>query len=303
MAGNVKVKTAVPFAPETLRNIRRLEIRTRRLVNDLFAGRYHSSFKGRGMTFTDIREYSPGDEIRSIDWNVTARMGTPFVKQYTEERELTILLVVDNSASLKFGTRLRSKHALALELAAVLAFAALRNNDKVGLLLFSDAVDRYVRPRKSKLHALRILRDMLVLEPHGTGTGLAAALAFLNRVQRKRAVVFVFSDFLAEGWEQPLAVTQRRHDTVAFVLEDPRERALPAAGWLDLEDLESGERLFLDTGQAAVRDRLERIRTEARARRDGVFRKLGLDVIPLETGQPYLKPLMAFFDTRARRFR
>ena len=294
---------AVPFAPETLRNIRRLEIRTRRLVNDLFAGRYHSSFKGRGMTFTDIREYAPGDEIRSIDWNVTARMGTPFVKQYTEERELTMVLVVDNSASLKFGTRVRSKHSLAVELGAVLAFAALRNNDKVGLLLFSEGVDRYVRPRKSKLHALRILRDMLVLEPHGAGTGLAEAFAFLNRVQRKRAVVFVFSDFLAEGWEQPLAVTQRRHDTIAFVLEDPRERDLPAAGWMDLEDLETGERLLLDTGSPAVREKLVRIRSEARGRRDGVFRKLGLDTIPLETGQPYLKPLMAFFDARARRFR
>jgi uncharacterized protein (DUF58 family) len=292
-----------PFAPDTIRNIRRLEIRTRRLVNDLFAGRYHSSFKGRGMTFSDIREYAPGDEIRSIDWNVTARMGTPFIKQYTEERELTILLVVDNSASLKFGTRVRSKHSLAVELGAVLAFAALRNNDKVGLLLFSDGVDRYVRPRKSKSHALRILRDMLVLEPHGTGTGLAAALAFLNRVQRKRAVVFVFSDFLAGGWETPLAVTQRRHDTVAFVLEDARERDLPAAGLLDLEDLETGERLLLDSGSAAVRDRIVRIRTHARARRDGVFRRLGLDTIPLETGQPYLKPLMAFFESRARRFR
>jgi uncharacterized protein (DUF58 family) len=294
---------AAPFAPETLRNIRRLEIKTRRLVNDLFGGRYHSSFKGRGMTFTDIREYAPGDEIRSIDWNVTARMGVPFIKQYTEERELTICLVVDNSASLKFGTRGRTKHSLAVELGAVLAFAALRNNDKVGLLLFSDSVDRYVRPRKSKLHALRILRDMLVLEPHGRATGLAEALAFLNRVQRKRAVVFLFSDFLADGWETPLAVTQRRHDTIAFVLEDPRERDLPAAGWLNLEDLETGERVLVDTGDASVRDRLAGLRTQARKRRDGVFRKLGLDTIPLETGQPYLKPLMAFFDRRARRFR
>ncbi|MEK7476101.1 MAG: DUF58 domain-containing protein [Candidatus Coatesbacteria bacterium] len=294
---------AAPFAPETLRNIRRLEIKTRRLVNELFGGRYHSSFKGRGMTFADIREYAPGDEIRSIDWNVTARMGTPFIKQYTEERELTICLVVDNSASLKFGTRVRSKHSLAVELAAVLAFAALRNNDKVGLLLFSDAVDRYVRPRKSRLHALRILRDMLVLEPKGNGTGLAEALAFLNRVQRKRAVVFLFSDFLAAGWEQPLAVTQRRHDTIAFVLEDPRERDLPAAGWLNLEDLETGERVLVDTGNASVRERLARSRADARKHRDGIFRKLGLDTIPLETGQPYLKPLMAFFERRARRLR
>ncbi len=292
-----------PFSSETLQHIRRLEIYTRRLVNDLFAGRYLSTFKGRGMTFAEVREYQPGDDIRSIDWNVTARMATPYVKQFAEERELTLILVVDSSASLKFGTVGQSKHTLAVELAALLTFAALRNNDKVGLLLFSDAVDRYVAPRKSKLHALRLLRDMLVLKPHGRGTSLGDALAFLNRVQRKRAIVFLFSDFLAEGWEKQLAVTQRHHDTIAFVLEDPRERELPPVGWIRFEDLETGEQLMLDTGDPRIREQLRNLQEERRRTRDDIFKRVGLDTIPLETGQPYIKPLMAFFAARAKRFR
>jgi uncharacterized protein (DUF58 family) len=292
-----------PFSPETLRHIRRLEIRTRRVVNDLFAGRYLSTFKGRGMTFSEVREYQAGDDIRTIDWNVTARMNAPYVKQFTEERELTIILAFDNSASLKFGTVERSKHALAVELGAILAFAALRNNDKVGLLLFGEHVDRYVAPKKGKSHALRILRDMLVLEPRGRGTGLGDALAFLNRVQRKRAIVFLFSDFLAENYEKQLSVTQRRHDTIAFAIEDPREREMPAAGWIRLEDLETGEQMTLDSGDPDVRRRLAAIMNERRSGRDAIFKKLGMDAIRLETGQPYLKPLMSFFEARARRFR
>jgi len=288
---------------ETLRHIRRLEIRTRKMVNDLFAGRYLSTFKGRGMTFTEVREYQPGDEVRTIDWNVTARMNAPYVKRFAEERELTIILAVDNSASLKFGTVGKSKHALAAELGALLAFAALRNSDKVGLLLFGSAVDRYVPPRKNRLHALRILRDMLVLKPGAGGTDLGGALAFLNRVQRKKAVVFVFSDFLAENYEKQLGVTQRRHDTVAFVLEDPRERELPPSGWLRLEDLETGEQMTIDTGNPAMLTRHAVLTAKRRERRDAVFKKLGMDVIRLETGQPYIRPLMAFFEARARRFR
>jgi uncharacterized protein (DUF58 family) len=293
----------VTIAPEALRNIRRLEIRTRKLVNDLFAGRYHSTFKGRGMSFAEVREYQPGADIRSIDWNVTARMNAPYVKRFTEERELTIMLAVDNSASLKFGTVDRSKHALAVELAALLTFAAMRTGDKVGLLLFGDGVERYVPPRKSKLHALRLLRDMLVLEPRGRGTGLGDALAYLNRVQRKRSIVFLFSDFLAEGWEKPLAVTRRRHDTIAFVLEDPREHELPAAGRIELEDLESGRRITVNSGSHTVRERFRRLQAEVRARRDAAFKRLALDTIPLSTGRPYVKAVMGFFDARARRAR
>jgi len=291
------------FAPETLRGIRRLEIRTRRLVNDLFAGRYLSTFKGRGMTFSEVREYQPGDDVRSIDWNVTARMHAPYVKRFEEERELTILLALDNSASLKFGTAVRTKHALAVELAALLTFAALRTGDKVGMLLFGGGAERFVAPKKSKLHALRLLRDMLVLEPAGGSPGLAEALAYLNRVQRKRAIVFLFSDFLDEGWERALAVTRRRHDTVAFVVEDPRERELPAAGRVRFEDLETGEWLWLDTGRADVRERFRSVQEAGRARRDAVFKQLGLDAIRLETGRPFAKPLLAFFEARARRLR
>ena len=299
----VSPNRSTTIAPEALRHIRRLEISTRKLVNDLFVGRYHSTFKGRGMSFAEVREYQPGDEIRSIDWNVTARMNAPYVKRFTEERELTMILVMDNSASLKFGTVERSKHALAVELAALLLFTALRNGDKVGLLLFSAGVERYVPPRKSKLHALRLLRDMLVLEPEGRGTGLGGTLAFLNRVQRKRAIVFLFSDFLAGEWEKQLAVTRRRHDTIAFVLEDLREREMPAAGRIELEDLETGGRLTLNAGSPATRERFKALQADRRARRDAAFKRLALETIPLTTGQPYLKPLMAFFEGRARRAR
>lgn len=291
------------FSPETLRHIRRLEIRTRKLVNDLFAGRYHSSFKGRGMVFSEVREYQPGDDIRSIDWNVTARMATPYVKQFTEERELTLILAVDNSASLKFGTAGRSKHSLALELAALLTFAALRNNDKVGLLLFSDAVDRYVAPKKGHTHALRVLRDMLVLAPRGSGTALGEALAFLNRVQRKRAIVMLFSDFMAGDWERRIAVTQRHHDTIAFVLEDPREMELPAVGWVRLEDLETGEQFVIDSGNPEVRRRFAAAQAARRQERDAVFTRTGLDTILLRTGEDFINPLLEFFEARAKRFR
>jgi len=291
------------FSPETLRYIRRIEIRTRRLVNELFAGRYLSTFKGRGMTFSEVREYQPGDDIRTIDWNVTARMNAPFVKQYAEERELTIILAVDNSASMRFGTAVRSKHSIAVELAAVLTFAAMRNSDKVGLLLFSGGVEKYVRPRKNRSHALRLLRDMLVIQPGGRATDLAGALAFLNRVQRKRAVVFVFSDFISGAFEKELAVTRRHHDTVAVVLEDRRELELPRAGRLKVEDLETGRYLFLDTTSARVRDGYAEAARRRTGARDAMFRKLGMDAIRLNTGEPYIKPLMSFFEARARRFR
>jgi len=291
------------FTPETFRHVRRLEITTRRLVNELFAGRYLSTFKGRGMTFSEVREYQPGDDVRTIDWNVTARMNAPFVKRYAEERELTILLAVDTSASLRFGTRLKSKHELAAELGALIAFAAMRNNDKVGLLLFGEGVDRYVPPRKGRMHALRILRDILVLEPGGKGTDLAGALAYVNRVMRKRAVVFVVSDFLAAGYEKALAVTQRRHDTIAFVLDDEREEEFPDVGWMRLEDLETGEDLWLDTGKKEVREGFRRAQDSRRAERDRIFKKMGMDAIRMKTGESYVKPLLAFFATRARRFR
>jgi len=298
------VATAVRgFSPETFRHIRRLEIRTRRLVNELFAGRYLSTFKGRGMTFNDVREYQPGDDIRSIDWNVTARMNAPFVKRYAEERELTILLAVDTSASLKFGTRVKSKHELSAELAALVAFSAMRNNDKVGLLLFGAGVNRYVPPRKGKMHALRILRDILVIEPEGKGTDLAGALAFTSRVLRKKAIVFVVSDFIAEGYEKALSVTNKRHDTIAFVLDDEREEEFPKVGRVRLEDLESGETMWLDTGDERVREEYSRMQAVRRAERDRVFKKMGLDAIRMKTGESYVKPLLSFFATRARRLR
>jgi len=204
---------------------------------------------------------------------------------------------------MRIGTAGRSKHALAVELAALLTFAALRNNDKVGLLLFSDSVDRYVRPKKGRMHSLRILRDMLVLEPRGGGTALGDALAFLNRVQRKRAIVMLFSDFMADGWEKQLAVTPRHHDTIAFVIEDPREEAIPPVGWIRLEDLETGEQFVLDAGDPEVRRKLAEAQADRRRRRDAVFTKTGLDTIPLKTGEDFVKPLMKFFEARARRFR
>ena len=288
---------------EILKQVRRIEISTRGLVNEVFSGEYHSVFKGRGMNFAEVREYQYGDDVRSIDWNVTARSGSPFVKVYEEERELTVMLLVDVSASGDFGTRERMKGEVAVEICALLAFSAIKNNDKVGLVIFSDHVEKLVPPRKGRRHVLRLLRELLYHRPQGRGTDITAALEYLAHVQRKRAVTFLVSDFRDEGFERALAVAGRRHDLIAVRVGDERERALPPLGLLDLEDPETGERVVVNTSSASFRSGFGAVEARRRAELDRVMRRSKVDVIDIETGTPYVRPLMRFFQERMRRRR
>ena len=303
---------------EILEKVRHIEIRTARLARETFAGQYHSVFKGRGMDFEEVREYVPGDEVRAIDWNVTARTGKPFVKKFREERELTIVLLVDLSASGHFGSVLQSKRELAAEVASVLAFAAIRNNDKVGLILFTDEVEQYVPPRKGRSHVLRVVREILFFAARRRGTDVVRALEYANHVLKRRSVVFLLSDFLVPG--QPLGqaprggaaaatntlrrtleITGRRHDLVGVVVNDPREAELPDVGRVVLEDAESGEQFEVDTHDARVR---QRFAEGAQARRSNVLQTLrgaGIDTLELSTALPYLSALLRFFQRRAAR--
>jgi uncharacterized protein (DUF58 family) len=283
---------------ETLRKIRRIQIRTRVILESGIGGAYHAVFKGRGMEFAEVREYAPGDEVRTIDWNVTARMGTPYVKKFVEERDLTLLLVVDVSGSQQFGSQYLLKRDYAAELAAVLAFSAVANHDRVGAVLFSDRIEGYVPPGHGREHALRIVRDLLAREPAGRGTDLAGALRFAQRVLRRRGIVAVLSDFQADGWERALGVLRRRHDVVALHLSDPRERDLPMAGLVAFSDPETGARVVADTARPEVRRAL---RAPGFAAAQAVFKKTRVDALPLSTGEPYDRPLQGFFKARERR--
>jgi uncharacterized protein (DUF58 family) len=288
---------------EILKKVRRIEISTRGLVNEVLSGEYHSVFKGRGMNFAEVREYQYGDDIRSIDWNVTARTGAPFVKGFEEERELTVMLVVDVSASGDFGTRERMKGEVAVEICALLAFSAIKNNDKVGLIIFSDQVEKFVPPRKGKRHVLRVLRELLYHRPEGRGTNIRAALDYLNHVQRKKAVTFLVSDFRDSGFEKALAVAGRRHDLIAVRVGDLRERELPSLGLLELEDPETGERVVVNTSDARFRAAFTERSLASRGELDRTLRRGKVDVIDIETGEPYVRPLMRFFKDRMRRRR
>jgi len=294
--------SVLAIAPaDVLRQVRRIEVRTRRLVDSRFAGEYRSLFKGQGMEFAEVREYQPGDEVRAIDWNVSARMGKPFVKRYVEERELTVMLAVDLSGSSRFGTRARFKHDLAIELAGVLSLAAVRNNDRVGLMLFSDRVEHALPPRKGRKHALRLIRDLLTVEPTGRGTSMAVTVDRLMRLLPHRSVVFLASDFLTADIEKPLARLAQRHDVIAVTLEDPAERVLPDVGPARLEDPETGEVLEIDTSHPAVRAAFaQRIAADDEARRK-LFGRLGLDEIIVHTEHGYVDALLAFFRARSRR--
>lgn len=292
--------TAIASA-EVLRQVRRIEVRTRRLVDSRFAGEYRSLFKGQGMEFAEVREYQPGDEVRSIDWNVSARMGKPFVKRYVEERELTVMLAIDLSGSARFGTRARFKHDLAVELAGVLSLAAVRNNDRVGLMLFTDQVEHALPARKGRKHALRLIRDLLSVEPAGRGTSMAAAVDRLMRLLPHRSVVFLASDFLTEDAEKPLARLAQRHDVIAITLEDPAERHLPDIGPARLEDPESGEIVEVDTSHPLVRAAFAKRVADAEEARRRLFGRLGLDEIIVHTEHGYVDALLAFFRARSRR--
>jgi uncharacterized protein (DUF58 family) len=272
-------------------------------VQSAFAGDYHSVFKGRGMNFEDVREYQPGDEIRAIDWNVTARSGDPFVKRYREERELTMLLVVDVSASGAFGSRARSILEMVVELAALLMFSALKNNDKVGLAMFCDEVLQYLPPRKGKPHVLHMIRQLIAARPVARETNLSAALEFVNRVQKRKAVVFLVSDFLDFDARRALAVANRRHDLVAVNVHDPRELALPEVGFVTLRDAETGELVEVDTRDRRARRRFAAQSRDRAERLSDQFKKLGIDELPIGTDEDYLAALQRFFRMRERRFR
>jgi uncharacterized protein (DUF58 family) len=286
---------------EVLRKVRQIEIRTRHWVTDLFGGEYHSVFKGRGMEFAEVREYSPGDDVRSIDWNVTARMGHPYVKQFQEERELTVLLLVDQSASGRFGTRNRLKAELAAEVGALLALSAVQNNDKVGLVLFTGEVELWVPPAKGRRHVLRVVREILYYRPRGQGTDLSVALDHLCRGQKRRAVVFVLSDFLASGYEQSLRVASRRHDVIAIRMRDEREQTLPSVGVVAMRDLETGADLLVDTSSTSVRRGFAERVVEHERRFEDVVRKARVDRVDLWTDRDVVQPLAGLFRTRMRR--
>jgi uncharacterized protein (DUF58 family) len=286
---------------EILKKIRTLEIKTRGLVETAFAGDYHSVFKGRGMNFEDVREYQPGDEIRTIDWNVTARLGTAYVKKFTEERELTVILVVDVSASGNFGSTIQSKRELAAEVACLLAFSAIRNNDKVGLILFTDRVELFIPPKKGRSHTLRLIREILFFEPQGRGTEPALALDYLNNIVTRRAVVFFISDFQAPDFSRALAVSGRRHDFIAFYIRDEREKVLPNIGIITLEDAETGEQIEINTADRGTRGRFTDLASEHETDLARTLRRNNIDAIALQTGKDYLPALRSFFKQRVRR--
>ena len=290
---------------ELMNKIRHIEIRTRRLVNDSFAGEYHSVFRGRGMEFDEVRPYLPGDEVRTIDWNVTARMGQPYVKRYVEERELTVMLLVDASGSGDFGSQGQFKRELAAELAAVLSFSATTNKDKVGLMIFTDKVELYIPPHKGRKHVLRLIRELLAFEPKNHGTDLKLALDTINQILKRRSILFLVSDFYAdpESYRKPLYITNRKHDVIAVDLHDPLETQIADVGVLTLEDAETGELLWLDTSNPRWRQAFTEQVQQFEATKDKILANAGIDQIKIETDQDYLKALAVFFRKRAQRLR
>ncbi len=297
------------ISKEILQKVRQVEIKTNRMVDDTLAGHYHSVFKGRGMDFDEVREYAPGDDVRAIDWNVTARTGRTYIKKFTEERELTIMLIIDVSASGEFGSAKQSKREMMAEIGSVLAFSAMRNNDKVGLVLFTDDAELYIPPDKSRSHILRVIREILFFQPEGTGTNLASAMDFTNQVIKRRAVAFLISDFCLPGdfdnslkdLRPKLRITGRRHDLVAVSVNDPRERELPNIGLLTIEDSETGEQVELDTSRPEIRSRFKELADSRQSSLRHAIRSVGVDMLELSTERSYLADLRRFFSSRERR--
>ena len=286
---------------QILKKVKRIEIRTRGLVNDLFGGEYHSVFKGRGMTFSEVREYQPGDDIRLIDWNVTARTGSPFIKVFEEERELTVYLLVDISASGEFGSKENLKRDIGAEIAAVLGFSAIKNNDKVGLVLFSDKVEKYVLPKKGKSHVLRVIRELLYVKPSRKGTSLKTAIDYLLKVAKRKSVVFIISDFIDEDYWKSLKVANRKHDLIAIRVFDSAELNIPDFGLAKVEDPETGDAFWIDTSSSSSLDRLKNdiISKDDRFKKEAL--KNQLDLISISTDQDFVEPLMSFFKMREKR--
>lgn len=289
------------IANEVLRRIRRVEIVTRAMVRETFAGRYESIFKGKGMDFDEVREYSAGDDIRTIDWNVTARTGWLHVKKFVEERELTVLILLDASGSFSFGTVGRTKRQLAAEVAAVLAFSAARNNDKVGLLIFTDAIEEFVPPRKGDKHVLRLIREILEYRPNGKGTDISLALKYASRLVRRHSIMFLISDFMGSGFEKWVRVASKKHDLVALTIRDPREMELPVLGLVEIEDGETGERLVIDLRSHSAARRFADVMQKKREETKEMFRRAQIDFIDLQTDSDYVEPLIRFFALRRRR--
>jgi uncharacterized protein (DUF58 family) len=287
---------------EIIKKIRKIEIYTNRLVNDQLAGAYHSVFKGRGMAFSEVRLYQPGDDVRLIDWNVSARMNDVYIKLFTEEREMTVMLLVDMSASHRFGSRERTKRELAAEMAALLAFSAIKNNDRVGLIIFTDRIEKFVPPKKGKTHVLRVVSEILTYRPKSRRTDLALAIDFLGRVTRRRSVAFLLSDFNADGYDKALRIAHQRHDLVPVTITDPMEEALPRLGVIYFEDPESGEVVAFDTSGPGAADYARRVK-RSQAEREGLFKRLKMDFINVRTGTLYVGALVKFFEARARRMR
>lgn len=288
---------------DSLRQIQRINIRTRRLVDGVFAGHYHSVFKGQGIEFSEVRDYVPGDDVRTIDWNVTARLGQPYVKRYVEERELTVMLLVDLSASGRFSSAARSKIDIALELSALLTLSATRNHDKVGVILFTDKIERFMAPKGGRNRSLRVIRELMTIEPESRGTDIGVVLGYLQRAIRKRTVTFLLSDFHGRPFETELRLAHRRHDIIPICIRDAYEERLPAVGLVRLEDMETGKSVMIDTGNPRVRAQFLERQAAARDQRQRIFSKLGLDIVEVDSTASYIHPLMRFFHLREQRLR
>ena len=284
-----------------LKKVRKIEIKTKGLSNHIFAGEYHTAFKGKGMAFSEVREYQPGDDIRSIDWNVTARYNSPFVKVFEEEREMTVMLLIDVSASGNFGTQEQFKRELATELAAILAFSAIKNNDKVGVIFFTDKIEQFIPPKKGKSHILRIIREVLAFEPTGKGTDIAGALEYFSAVIKKRSICFILSDFMSKEFERPLKIASKKHDLVALRIYDTREETLPNIGLVPMQDSETEKIQFVDTSSKKVRDNFAKNRALKTEKLRKLLPSSGVDLIDIITGKDYVKPLINFFKTRGKR--
>ena len=288
---------------EVLQKVRQIEIRTKSIVDSILSGEYHSAFKGRGMEFSEVRSYMEGDDVRSIDWNVTARMGTPYIKKHVEERELTVMLMVDASSSGDFGTVEKFKGEMAVELCSLLAFSAIRNNDRVGLIIFTSDIEVYIPPRKGKNHVLRVIRELLYFKPRNKGTNISEALRFLNQVQRKKSVVFLVSDFISAGYEKALRVASKRHDLVAVSVRDPREDELPSVGLIELEDAETGGVMLIDTRNKSMLRAYAKERQKQRTVFEQLLRSTGVDEIQVSTKTGYVDPIVKFFRKREKMYR
>lgn len=290
------------ISKEILKKVRKIEIRTKGMVNNIFGGEYQSAFKGRGMEFSEVREYNYGDDIRQIDWNVTARTGDPFIKQFEEEREQTLMLCVDISQSGVFGSNNQSKMELSIEICAVLAFSAIKNGDKVGLVLFTDQIEKVIPPKKGRLHVLRLIRELLTTEPKGTGTNISDALSYVNRLLNRRAIIILASDFQDENYDRQMKITNRKHDLVNIFINDKLEDELPNLGLVPLKDAETGDEVLVDTSSKKVRQEYQTKRIAHKKRLRDHFLRMKIDTIELETNASYIKPLMSFFRRRLQRY-